>query len=848
MQTSKMLDIDLKKEKERAIYLLSFLLPLILMIAMMISKKVFPFGDKCILRTDFYHQYLPFHTELQYKLKNFSNLFYTLNVGLGTNFISLFAYYLASPFNLLLLIIPENFVIEYLTLMVILKIALSSLTMSYYLVKKYDTDSFVVIFFAIFYSMSGYMAAYYWNVMWLDNIVLFPLLMYGFERMYNNKFKPFVYIITLGLSILCNYYIGTITCIFLFIYFFFYSILREVKIKAFFKNLAKTAIYSIIGIMLAGVLLIPIFYAFNTTASSDISFPKSAREYFTIIEVIARHLPFVKVENGIEYWPNLYCGIFCFALIILYFISKKVKLKEKIVYGVLFLFFIASFSISILDFVWHIFKFPNSLPARQSFIYIFLLLSVCIKPLLKLKSVKERDIIMAFVIPIAFLIIIEKSVININVGFYSVYTAIIFLIIYLVLFLCYNNKKYDKNIIFYITIIVVCFEVFINMYQTSISTIKRDDYVKNTSSIKIMVKGLENVTDDFYRVERAEMKTKNDGAFMHFPSASIFSSSAYADGTEFYKNYGMEASTNAYSTTGSTPFADSLLSIRYKIYEKEEKHAKELNKRLISDDGEVFMYQNLDTLPFSYILTNDFIKDYDKSSGNPATVQNNFSRTLKVGTLLDKMDIKIDGKTATFTTEKAGDYYAFIRDKGIKEVTVIYPNTTKTFKNLNRGYFIELGYVEANTDLEFRNDDNNDELLMELFSFNFETLKRVVEKLGFNGNFENVFIKDNDINYIINSQIDGTCVVTLPYDKGFKLYVDGVETEHKKVLDFFLGFDVKKGKHDIKLVYTPGGFYIGLMVSIAGIILLIVLFVVYGKILKNKSIKLGNNHDVSGNI
>ena len=66
------------------------------------------------------------------------------------------------------------------------------------------------------------------------------------------------------------------------------------------------------------------------------------------------------------------------------------------------------------------------------------------------------------------------------------------------------------------------------------------------------------------------MKTKDDGAFMHFPSSSIFSSSAYADGTAFYKKVGMEASTNAYSITGSTPFMDSLLSVKYKVYEKEE--------------------------------------------------------------------------------------------------------------------------------------------------------------------------------------------------------------------------------------------------------------------------------------
>ena len=114
-KVNKTLEVSDKKEQEKAVYLLSFLLPFIMMVAILISKHVFPFGDKCILRTDFYHQYLPFHAELNNKLRNFESLFYTFKVGLGTNFITLLAYYLASPFNIILLLVSENYVLEYIT-------------------------------------------------------------------------------------------------------------------------------------------------------------------------------------------------------------------------------------------------------------------------------------------------------------------------------------------------------------------------------------------------------------------------------------------------------------------------------------------------------------------------------------------------------------------------------------------------------------------------------------------------------------------------------------------------------------------------------------------------------------
>ena len=810
------------KEKESAVLLLSFLLPLIMMIAILFSKKVFPFGNKCILRTDFYHQYLPFYLEFLFKLQNFKSLLYTYNVGLGTNFITLFAYYLSCPLNIFMFFVPENFVLEFMTLMIVLKISLCSLSMAYYLMTRYHTDSFVVLFFSIFYAMGGYVSAYYWNIMWLDNIVLFPILVLSFEDLQNGK-RSYKYIFLLALSIICNYYIGTITCIFFIIYFIFYNILKEHSFKLILSNFIKTGIYTIIGVMISCILLIPIFYAFKTTASSDSSFPKRLTEYFTIIEVIARHLPFVKVENGIEYWPNLYSGVACFPLLILYFTSKKFKIREKICYAVFLIFFIASFSINVLDFVWHVFKYPNSLPARQSFIYTFILLSITIKPLLKLKSIKKENVAKCFAASICLIIIVQKLIENDRVKVASIYFGIIFIFIYLIIFLVYLNKKTNKNILLYIVISFVCFEAFINMYETSISTIKREDYYKNTINIKNAIKSLKTVTNDFYRVERATMKTKDDGAFMHFPSASIFSSSAYASGTDFYRQLGIEASTNAYSVTGSTPFTDSLLSVKYKVFEEEQKNVSNLNMREILNIDNVYVYQNIDTMPLSFMLDDDFLNDYDMSTGNPATNQNNFSRTLKLGTMLNKITTNINGIAASANIEEDGDYYAFVRDKGIKEVTVTFPTTAKKFSNLNRGFFIELGYLNKDTNIEFRNETNDDQLLIEVFKFDYDTLKKVKDNILSNADFKINNFSETYINYTIDAKIDGKCVVTLPYDSGFTVYVDGVEVEKEKTFDFFLSFNVNEGKHNIIIKYFPDGLKLGLILSIFGIMIYIYL-------------------------
>ena len=795
------------------------------MIILLIVKKVFPFGEKCILRTDFYHQYLPFYTELSNKLKRFGSLFYTYDVGLGTNFVTLFAYYLSCPLNIFLVFIPVKFVLEFMTLMIVLKIALCGLTMSYYLTNKYKTDSLMVIPFAVLYAFSGYIGAYYWNIMWLDNIALFPLLILGFENAFNGK-KPYLFIITLGLSLLCNYYIGAITCLFFVFYFVFYSILREVKIKEFFIKLLHIGIYSIIGVLISAVLLLPVIFAFKTTASSGSTFPKQFKEYFTLIEMLGRQLPLTKVENGINYWPNIYSGIICLPLLILYFTSKKYKIKEKICYAVLLLFFYASFALNKLDYIWHLLKFPNSLPCRHSFIFNLLLLSICFKPLLKFKSIKDKDVIFSFTFILTILIVSHKVLETEKVPFYSIYFSIIYLLIYFIIFLKALSKKTNRNLIILIAIVAVSLEAAINMNETSVYTITRNDYTKHTDNIRTIIENLKLKTTDFYRVERVELKTKDDGAFLNFKSNSIFSSSAYKSGSDFYKQFGMEASTNAYSITGSTPFMDAFFSVKYKVFEKKPENTSKLNMREIDNIDNVYLYQNIDTLPISFMLTNNFLEKFDQTSGNPATVQNNVSRTLKLPVMLDKMNTEINGKNAKFKAVEGGDYYAFVRDKGIKEVTVSYNTTSTKFKNLNRGFFIELGYIAENTEIEFRNDTNDSELLIEVFKFNFESMKKVLDNIRANAAFKLKDYNDTHIEYDMTANKTGTCIVTLPYDDGFTVHVDGEVVEKEKVMNFLLGFKLDKGNHTITIDYIPVGFREGLALSILGILLLVGLVII----------------------
>ena len=68
-------------------------------------------------------------------------------------------------------------------------------------------------------------------------------------------------------------------------------------------------------------------------------------------------------------------------------------------------------------------------------------------------------------------------------------------------------------------------------------------------------------------------------------------------------------------------------------------------------------------------------------------------------------------------------------------------------------------------------------------------------------------------------------MTSIPYDKGFNIYVDGVKTKYRMVNDAFVGFDISKGHHRIKIEFKAPFKNISIFISLIGIILLIINYV-----------------------
>lgn len=814
--------MTLKKKhtmEERLPLILAFVIPILIMIGVFAGKSIYPFGEKSFLRTDMYHQYAPFFNDFLVRLKEGGSLTYAWDIGLGSNYIALFAYYLSSPFNWLLFFLPQSLIIEFMTYLIVLKIGLCGFTMTWYLRKKFRTNNPGMAIFGICYALSGYMAAYSWNIMWLDCLWLAPLILLGLERLVKEN-KPFLYCVTLGLAILTNYYISIMLCLFLVLYFICLVILLpKQSLRQYLIKIGNFALFSLIAGGLAAVLLVPAAYALMTTASADTTFPSAMTSYFSIVEMLARHLVDVEVEIGLDHWPNLYSGILVLLFLPMYYMNSKVSYKEKIVKTILLFVLLLSFSLNIPNYIWHGFHFPNSLPARQSFLYTIILLVMCFEGFQGFSSLSKGRLVGCFWGAAGLILILEKLVTAEEFAYHVFYVSLIFLGLYTLMLYLQKTKRLLSSTAFVLIIGILVIEMGLNTAVTSVTITSRTEYWKNTENYR---KLLADTGDEslFYRVEKDTRRTKNDGAWIGYPSASIFSSTTHAGISDIYKKLGLEGNTNAYSFTGATPLMASLLGVKYTLTTDQLPESQLYRYRTWEDT--TYLYENLYTLPLGFTIPADTADLWSFTGSNPAKVQNSFVNiTTGAGDVLTKIEGSAAGSNYTATPSERAHLFAYIETNKADKITATVGGSTKTYDNVKRGYLLDLGYCEADEVVTLKSTDEGvTSLAASVYAFNEANFIQAYEKL----NSEPLTLTEFT-NTLTQTKVAGTvtaasdCMLftSIPYEKGWTVLVDGVVAEAEEFAESFLTVPLTAGTHTIEMTYLPEGLATGALISAASL-------------------------------
>ena len=795
----------------------AFVLPVIALILIFMARDIYPFGDEMYLRSDMYHQYATFLKEFQSILKNGDSLLYTWNIGLGTDFMGTYAYYLASPVNWLVCLLPSDHIPEIMACFIIGKSGLMSATMAYYLKKRFGKNTFAITVFGMFYGMSSYMAAYSWNLMWLDCLVLLPLIVLGLERLVREN-KVSLYTISLAVCVLSNYYISIMICIFIVLYFL-YLIICEKREGKVIRVICRFALYSVLAGGIACILLMPTMYTMLGSASNSFNFPTTIRWYFQFFEMISHAAMNVEPTVLSGYIPNIYCTIGVFMLIPLYLLSQRISLKERIGKSVLAAVFLISFMMNVLTYIWHGFHYPNSLSARQSFIYIFLILVMAYEAFSDIRQYQYWEVGLCFVAGMLVLILLqyfygdeESYPLSITV------LSCVFLTIYFLWLMLEKSQKAPAVLMAVLLMAAAFCEVYINTEATGYSTTNRTSYVSDNEAIESL---LEQIDDDgFYRVEKVKRRTKNDGAWSNYMSASLFSSSALASVSDFYDEMGMQSSTNSYSYYGHTPVITAILGVKYELSSSvlDDSLMTLVSSEDTGSGSVMYLYENEYALSLGFAVDGSLIENAYSESSNPFEAQNSFVESACGVSGVFRDITTISGQSVFAYVSGTGRQYIYIKESlesasvtVERDGVIIY---SEEFTSLENPQIIELCDVESGDIINVvSTDDEVTDITVITAIMDYDALDEAMALLA-DEQYEISEFSDTYVSGTITLSEDGYMFTSIPAENGWKVYVDGQEAEYDTYEDAFIMVALSAGTHTVEFKYVPMGLYIGLIISL----------------------------------
>jgi len=852
---------DILFNKGILFFLISFAAPMTIMLIAFATYNIHPFGlgNSQILVVDLWHQYYPFFRVVREKLLTGGSFMYSWENGLGTNFLSLISYYAASPLNWLSVFFNDEHVRDALTFILAMKIGFAGAFFSCFLRYTYKRKDFSICIFSTMFALCSYVLGYYWNVMWFDTFALFPLVMMGVVAICREgKWKTYTF--ALAVSLVASYYIGYFTCIFAVLTFFAAAITECGGIKDFGEKLIIMIRSSILGGGLAAFMLLPAYYGLQMTYSARNTFPRTMTFYEKWTDIFANLLSY-NAPTKVEGLPNFACGMLAVLLFGVFLFSFGIKIREKIAALIALAFVAVSCNMNILNYIWHGFHFTNQIPYRFSFIFSFVLIAAAYRAYTVIleKGVKIYQLVLMLIAPAAVVLmnyLSDGRHLKMDKAMRSslIITGAMWLIFVAVKLFPFK-KPFIRNAAVSVGLAAAVFSECLSNAQFGVDTVSTTSYFNYPNQKEAVQTLLNDVRKNdsslFYRTEMTESYTLNDSALYGYYGLSQFSSAANVSVTRLCRRLGLYASEagNRFYYRTSTPVVNGLFGIKYIVKKGDSLKSEEWALDNINTVNSSNMYQSRYPLSLGFMVNESLIEIDNESTVNPFEYQNEIIKR-STGTdqsIFIPQAVSLVEYNGVDVNKNGYGNYTFTVNSELAS-----PNAVYHFECLDGSYLY--GYAESTggccDELRITSDDGivDSGKLIESYPLLFPMgngqagseaeVKISVAKEKKSGNYKimtyaldkNLFeqaysrladeqleitkFSDTKIEGTVNAAGDGLLYLSIPYEKGWSVYVDGKKTESVKLLDAMLGVQLGAGKHTIKLTYTPEGFPLGLAVTI----------------------------------
>lgn len=786
--------------RSNLIILAAFLIPAVILTVAYAVLGFYPFGDKSVLIMDMSDQYNSFFASLRYIGDGDNSLLFSWSRSMGGNFVGLLAYYIASPLSFLTVFFSLRNLPVALFLLTILKTGLSGMTFALLLEHAWNERKgrFSVLLFSTCYALMSYTVVYGMCLMWLDGLILLPLVLLGVEKMIKGR-KGIVYLVSLAALFICNYYTAYMIGIFVALYIVYRvcCTFHKDNWKQAVRILIRFAGNTILALGIAAPLLLTTIKDVMTGKFAEGVKTVSENEYNFSIWRFWKRL-FGGVYDGITNagLPLVFCGTVMLVLAVLFFFLRKINWKEKLGAAIILLFFIISMWYVPLDKMWHCFQYPNWFPYRYSFLFSAFMILIAYRTFTQFNASEvTRKLKKPLVI-------------------YLVFMTLLFQVVEL-----YNNAR--EGII-----------GLDNQFQYK----TMDEYRNFLDKVQEPVDAVKESDDSFYRMEKdvGTEFSKNDAMTLGYNGMTHYSSTYHAGVNAFTGKLGIAQAHIWNSGYGSSPVTDSIFDVKYRIMTQE---LPDSYKKL-AETKDVTTYENTTVLPIAFASGK-----VDKLELN---AENNFLNQNELVNRLAQTDVeyfKEVGYTCDDDTDSwnykinvlsKNPVYLRIRGSNIGWGTISVDNhevanhfSSETNCNAYLGQFSPGETVDVLC--SSGNVTRTDEWIYEL---DMDAWKQAYKKLA-EGGLKITEQKGSHIEGTITVGEDQMIFTSIPYDEGYTVELDGKEVEasalkmdgsEDKELNVFLTIQAEPGEHTLSISYMPPGLMSGLLLAVVALVLAVIYY------------------------
>lgn len=798
-----------------------------------------PFGVGTLAWEDGMIQYLDFFSYFRDILLGKNNISYTFSDTLGGDTLSIFHYYLASPFNLLIVFFSNEQILVFFNLIVALKLSLSAFTMAYFLYSCFNQNlkSVFIILFSLSYALMHYNIVQSSNIMWLDGIYMLPLMILGVKKAVRDRSISFLSVST-AVCILFNWYIAGICCVFSIMWFFFDSVIcyirnatgnKKEKIENFILGLINYGGSMVIAVLISACLFLPTIYSMlggkGLKAEVDFSFLGN------ILSCIEQyHIGAISTEGN----PSLYCGSLVLLGIIGFFGLKNISRAEKWVVGTFVSLCILIFYWKPLILVFSLFGSAMGHWYRYTFVTIFLFIYIAATFFEKSdEKIKDKYIKYSFIFSgILLLFNYIKPTLDIS----YIYSTIFFLIIIsiVLVFIERNNSKTKQR---YISIVLMCLVIFelgfnaktlwINKY--SVFDEKIESYPVSQEK---QIDEIKQIDTTLYRISQTNYKTGagyNESLAYNYASNTGYTSCPENIQLNFLDKLGyrMEGGCITIART-SVLAADSLIGIKYVLSDSAINGLIEQNN--LGEYNNKKVYKNPYCLPMAFIIES-FNEEKIKDTLNPFEYHNNlYSQLLNDEiSLYKKIEYQkenIDGNIRYSLQLPQGNYaiYGNIPFSPYIISTLIFDNGEMMDYAgwLSQSvFYIPTEKNAEKTEVTLKSDYYDGFGEEQFYALDLDMLEKVTQKLS-SQSVDDIVLGYDEINYEIEVESDKYLYLSIPYSDGWEININDKKVEPLLLAECMMVIPLTAGNNVIDMDYTIPGLKLGIIITIIGIILLIV--------------------------